>query len=86
MVTAAAVVAAAATWRLRQQKLLLSNRKFDECQPLALGNNRCKRFAIYCVDGVVKHMEVSHSDTDPAGDDDPAGRLMRTSAPPTLNR
>ena len=36
-----------------------------------LGNNRCKRFAMYVVDGVIKHIEVSHSESDPAGDDFP---------------
>mmetsp|Transcript_25580 Transcript_25580/g.63065 ORF Transcript_25580/g.63065 Transcript_25580/m.63065 type:complete len:112 (-) Transcript_25580:345-680(-) len=41
-----------------------------------LGNTRCKRFAIFCDDGVIKHMEVSASDTDPAGDDDPSASCI----------
>jgi peroxiredoxin len=36
-----------------------------------LGNTRCKRFAAYVVDGVVKHIEVSEAEDDPAGDDRP---------------
>lgn len=36
-----------------------------------LGPSRCKRFALYCEDGVVKVMNVSESKHDPAGDDVP---------------
>ena len=36
-----------------------------------LGNTRCKRFAAYVVDGVVKHIEVSEAEDYPAGDDRP---------------
>ena len=36
-----------------------------------LGPNRCKRFAAYVVDGVVKALEVSEKEDDPAGDDFP---------------
>lgn len=35
-----------------------------------LGNTRCKRFAMYVEDGVVKAVNVSESPDDPAGDDD----------------
>ena len=35
-----------------------------------LGNPRCKRFAMYVEDGVVKHVAVSESPDDPAGDAD----------------
>ena len=41
-----------------------------------LGNPRCKRFAMYVVDGVIKVMEVSHSEADPAGDDDPSASCI----------
>ena len=41
-----------------------------------LGNPRCKRFAMYVVDGVIKVMEVSASDSDPAGDDDPSASCI----------
>lgn len=41
-----------------------------------LGNPRCKRFAMYVVDGVVKHLEISASDSDPAGDDDPSASCI----------
>lgn len=34
--------------------------------------NRCKRFAAYVEDGVVKHIEVSEG-PGPAGEEDPAG-------------
>lgn len=33
--------------------------------------NRCKRFALYVVDGVVQIVRVAESDNDPAGDDFP---------------
>jgi 2-Cys peroxiredoxin 5 len=33
--------------------------------------NRCKRFALYIVDGTVKIVRVAESDDDPAGDDFP---------------
>ena len=33
--------------------------------------NRCKRNALYVVDGVVKHVVISEADDDPAGDDRP---------------
>lgn len=36
-----------------------------------LGNPRCKRFAMYVDNGTIKHIEVSHSESDPAGDDFP---------------
>lgn len=32
---------------------------------------RCKRFALFVDDGVIKVSEVSEADDDPAGDDDP---------------
>ena len=40
--------------------------------PMAvLGYERCKRFALYIVDGVVKVERVAEADDDPAGDDRP---------------
>jgi 2-Cys peroxiredoxin 5 len=36
---------------------------------------RCKRFAMYVVDGVVKHVAVAEADDDPAGDDVPTVTL-----------
>ena len=33
--------------------------------------NRCKRFALYVEQGVVRIVRVAESDTDPAGDDHP---------------
>lgn len=36
-----------------------------------LGPNRCKRFAVYCVDGVIKVIQVSEGPDDPAGDASP---------------
>jgi len=36
-----------------------------------LGYERCKRFALYIVDGVVKLVRVAEKDDDPAGDDFP---------------
>lgn len=45
----------------------------DHPGPMAkLGTARCKRFAIYVVDGVVKVEHVSGDKDDPAGDDDPS--------------
>ena len=36
-----------------------------------LGPNRCKRHCAYVVDGVIKALEVSEKEDDPAGDDFP---------------
>ena len=36
----------------------------------ALGNPRCKRFAIYVDNGTIKHVAVSETPDDPTGDDD----------------
>mmetsp|Transcript_8506 Transcript_8506/g.17236 ORF Transcript_8506/g.17236 Transcript_8506/m.17236 type:complete len:95 (-) Transcript_8506:331-615(-) len=33
-----------------------------------LGNPRCKRFAMYVDNGIIKHIAVSESADDPAGD------------------
>jgi len=40
-----------------------------------LGYKRCKRFALYLVDGVVKAVRVSEGTGDPAGDEDPSATL-----------
>lgn len=41
--------------------------------PLAvLGNHRCKRFAAYLEDGVIRVINVSEGPGDPAGDEDPS--------------
>lgn len=36
-----------------------------------LGSGRCKRFALYAEDGIVKVVEVAEGPDDPAGDDNP---------------
>lgn len=36
-----------------------------------LGYERCKRFALYVVDGVIKIVRVAEAEDDPAGDDKP---------------
>lgn len=36
----------------------------------ALGNPRCKRFALYVDDGIIKHVGLSESPDDPTGDKD----------------
>jgi len=41
----------------------------------ALGNIRCKRFVLVVDDGVVKNVEVSEAEGDPAGDADPEGPI-----------
>jgi len=40
-----------------------------------LGYPRCKRFAIYAEDGVIKVWKLSEKEDDPAGDDDPSAVL-----------
>lgn len=40
-----------------------------------LGPGRCKRFAIHCVNGEIKAVNVSEGTDDPAGDDDPSASL-----------
>jgi len=37
-----------------------------------LGNPRCKRFAFYADDGIIKHFAVSEGPDDPAGGADPS--------------
>lgn len=52
--------------------------RMDHPKPLdALGNVRCKRFVLVVSDGVVKHVEVSEAEDDPAGDADPAGPVTK---------
>mmetsp|Transcript_12477 Transcript_12477/g.22120 ORF Transcript_12477/g.22120 Transcript_12477/m.22120 type:complete len:114 (+) Transcript_12477:341-682(+) len=41
-----------------------------------LGPNRCKRFAALYEDGVLKALEISASEDDPAGDDDPSASCV----------
>ena len=41
-----------------------------------LGNARCKRFAFYADDGVIKHFAVSEGPDDPAGDSDPSASCV----------
>lgn len=36
---------------------------------------RCKRHALYVVDGVVKAFNLSEAEDDPAGDDDPSSTM-----------
>ena len=36
---------------------------------------RCKRFAVWAVNGDVKYVAVSEADEDPAGDDNPSATL-----------
>jgi len=49
-----------------------------------LGNPRCKRFALLVDDGVVKAVEVSESEDDPAGDNDPTGPVTAKTLAPNL--
>lgn len=50
-----------------------------------LGNPRCKRFAMIVDDGIVKAVEVSEAEDDPAGDNDPTGPVTaKTLAPKML--
>jgi len=49
----------------------------DHPGPLSvLGNPRCKRFALYVDDGVIKHLGLSYSDADPAGGNDPSASMV----------
>lgn len=41
-----------------------------------LGYPRCKRFALYIDDGVIKVWNVSGTEADPAGDDDPSASAV----------
>ena len=55
----------------------------DASGPLAdLGNPRCKRFALYVDNGVIKHVAVSETLEDPAGD--APGANVNTCAPGML--
>jgi peroxiredoxin len=36
---------------------------------------RCKRFALYAVNGEVKYVAISEGENDPAGDDNPSATL-----------
>lgn len=46
---------------------------------------RCKRFAVYAVNGVVKYVAVSEGEEDPAGDDDPSATLAPAMLSAILN-
>lgn len=41
-----------------------------------LGQGRCKRFALYVVDGEIKYQAVAEAPGDPAGDSDPSKTLV----------
>jgi len=41
-----------------------------------LGNYRCKRFSMLIDDGIIKTINVAHSESDPAGDADPSCSLV----------
>lgn len=47
--------------------------------------NRCKRFAMYLEDGVVKVLKISEASDDPAGDDDPEATLAPSMIKAILN-
>ena len=42
-----------------------------------LGNKRCKRFALYVDNGVVKHVGLSEGPGDPAGDEDNSASAVK---------
>merc|ERR1719486_337607 len=44
----------------------------------ALGNPRCKRFAMYAEDGVIKVLQVSEAPDDPAGDTNPEASCVHS--------
>lgn len=49
----------------------------DHPGPMAkLGNPRCKRFSMLVDNGTIKKINVSQSDSDPAGDDDPSASCV----------
>lgn len=43
-----------------------------------LGTKRCKRFALFADDGVIKVLNVSEGPDDPAGDTDPSKSLVES--------
>jgi len=50
----------------------------DHPGPLdALGNPRCKRFVLVCENGIVKNVEVSEAEGDPAGDNNLDGPITK---------
>ncbi|KAJ1623965.1 hypothetical protein T492DRAFT_845085 [Pavlovales sp. CCMP2436] len=53
------------------------NLVLDHPGPMSvLGTPRCKRFALYAVDGVIKVLNVSEGPDDPAGDTDPSASCV----------
>lgn len=42
-----------------------------------LGNLRCKRFGLYVDNGVIKHVAVSETPDDPAGDEDNSASAVK---------
>ncbi len=50
--------------------------ELDHPGPISVGIiGRCKRFALYAVNGEVRYVAVSEAFNDPAGDDDPSATL-----------
>jgi len=48
---------------------------------LGAHTNRCKRTAMYVVDGVIKVVRVAEAEDDPAGDDRPEATLIESMKP-----
>lgn len=52
------------------------NMELTHAGPASVGIiGRCKRFAVYAVNGEVKYVAISEGEDDPAGDEDPSATL-----------
>ena len=53
--------------------------ELTDSRPASVGIiGRCKRFAVYAVNGEVKYVAISERDDDPAGDDYPEATLANS--------
>ena len=61
--------------------IVLTTPGMGPCRVLGAHTKRCKRTAMYVVDGVIKVVQVAEAEDDPAGDARPEATLIETMLP-----
>lgn len=61
--------------------IVLTTPGMGPCGVLGAHTKRCKRIAMYVVDGVIKVVQVAEAEDDPAGDARPEATLIETMKP-----